>query len=179
MGKVSPATHRGNVATVADEQRQCYEMKLAGRSVRNIAEITGLSIGTVHNRIQAGIDAVVLPLADELRKVELERYDAWQSRLEDALEAGEDPVKVVPVLVRVSERRCALMGANAPEKIEATVHQVTEQDIALAELIREAQAASAVQEAQIRGTVPAVVSPDGSQDNPGTVPPGQPGGRSP
>ncbi|MDQ3760986.1 MAG: sigma-70 region 4 domain-containing protein [Actinomycetota bacterium] len=165
MGKVSPATHRGNVATVAEEQAECYRLKLAGKSVRQIAEITGLSIGTVHTRIQAGIDAVVLPLADELRKVELERYDAWQARLEDALEAGEDPVKVVPVLVRVSERRCALMGANAPEKIEATVTQVTQEDIALAELIAEAQATAAVQEAQIRGTVPAVVPGDSPRDN--------------
>jgi hypothetical protein len=82
--------------------------------------------------------------------MEMARLDSWQARLEAHLHAGEDPVRVVPVLAKVSERRCHLTGANAPERVEATVTEITQQDLALAELVREAQAAAAVAEHQLR-----------------------------
>jgi hypothetical protein len=41
-------------------------------------------------------------------------------------------------------------GVDAPERIEATVTEVTQEDVALAELVREAQAAAAVAEQQLR-----------------------------
>jgi hypothetical protein len=139
-----------NRVAVAEEQIRCYELRLTGMSLDQIATATGIPRSTVHDRIQAEITTRVLPLAEEVRKLELDRLDRWQARLEERLDASDDPVKVVPVLVKVSERRCHLMGANAPEKIEATVTQVTQDDIALAELVAEAQAAAAVAESQLR-----------------------------
>jgi hypothetical protein len=44
-----------------------------------------------------------------------------------------------------------MMGYNQPVKVDATVHEVTQQDVELAELIREAQAKNATEEARIKG----------------------------
>jgi hypothetical protein len=48
-----------------------------------------------------------------------------------------------------------LLGLDAPTKVDAQVTEVTQQDIELAELVREAQAKSAVKEAAIKGELDA------------------------
>jgi hypothetical protein len=143
-----------NTATVAEEQVRCYELRLTGMSLDRIAKETRLSKGTVHNRIQAEIAARVLPLADEVRKMELDRLDRWLEKLDAQIQDDEAAGRVarnIEVAVKVAERRAKLLGIDAPEKVEATVHEVTQEDIALAELVREAQAAAAVTEARLRG----------------------------
>ena len=107
-----------NPAQVAAEQVQCYEHRLAGKSVRTIAKLVGLPPSTVHNRIQAEIGERVIPLAEEVRKMELDRYDTWLETLMDKLAAGEDPLKVIPVAVKVSERRARLLGLDAPVAVD-------------------------------------------------------------
>lgn len=142
---------RANRASVAEEQVRCYQLRLTGLSIRQIAGHTGLGVATVHARIQSEINARVLPLADEVRKVELDRLDGWLARLNGEIAAGKAVARNVEVAVRVSERRAKLLGIDAPQQIEATVTEVTQEDIALAELVREAHAAAAVAEAQLRG----------------------------
>ena len=139
-----------NSAQVAEEQIRCYELKLEGKTMREIAKAIGMSVGTVHSRIEAEIAARVLPLAEEVRKVELDRLDRWLAKLEARLDAGGEPEKVIPVCIKVSERRCKLMGADAPEKFEGTLTQITQEDVALAELVNEARAVSALAEQQLR-----------------------------
>lgn len=149
MGRQQSA--RANRATTAEEQVRCYQLRLSGLSIRQIARATGLSVGTVSNRIQAEINARVLPLADEVRKMELDRLDGWLARLNAEIVAGKAVARNVEVAVKVSERRAKLLGIDAPQQVEATVTEVTQEDVALAELVREARAAAAVAEAQLRG----------------------------
>lgn len=62
-----------------------------------------------------------------------------------------------PVLAAFREARSALadvrkmVGLDQPTRVDATVHQVTAEDIELAELVREAQAKNAAEEARIKG----------------------------
>lgn len=49
MGSGHPFSHD----VVAEQQARCYELHLAGTSVRRIAAQMGLSFGTVHKRIRA------------------------------------------------------------------------------------------------------------------------------
>ncbi|HET9255118.1 MAG TPA: hypothetical protein VFO16_07940, partial [Pseudonocardiaceae bacterium] len=44
-------------------------------------------------------------------------------------------------LARLLDRRARMLGYDVPERVEATVTEVTQEDLALAELVREAQAA--------------------------------------
>lgn len=137
-----------NTATVAEQQVECYELRLTGMAFRQIATATGLSVGTVHARIEAEIAERVLPLADAVRKMEVDRLDLWLSKLE--AEMDKDPVRAIPVAVRVSERRAKLLGLDAPEKFEGTLTEITQEDVALAELVNEARIASALAEQQVR-----------------------------
>ena len=63
---------------------------------------------------------------------------------------GARTTRNVEVAVTVSERIARLMGTDVPQQVKATVAQVTQEDIALAELVRKAQTAAAVAEAQLR-----------------------------
>lgn len=134
---------------VAEEQIECYELRLKGLSFQAISTATGLSVGTVYNRVKSEIDARVLPLAEEVRKMELDRLDRYLVRLDEQIEAGRSVARNVEVAVKVSERRSKYLGVDAPEKVEAAVTQVP-QDLALAELVRSAKASAAVAEAELR-----------------------------
>lgn len=151
MGRVLKTV--ANTSIVAEQQVDCYELRLAGHSIDKIAAITGLAHGTVHKRIQARIDARVQPLADELRAIEVDRYDRYLERLDEQMKLGIAVARNVEVAVRVSEARAKLLGLNAPQQIEATVLQITQEDVALAELINEASAASALAEQRLRGEI--------------------------
>lgn len=150
-----PRTHNmANPAEVAEQARECYELKLAGWSHDRIAEKLGVSYGTVHNRIKAHIEVRVQPLADELRAVMVDRLDMCIARLHEQIQDDDQAGRLarnIEVLVKVEERRAKLLGVDAPERVEAIVTEVTQEDVALAELVAEARAASAVQEAQVRG----------------------------
>jgi hypothetical protein len=144
----------GNKVETAEQSRRCYELKLAGWSHDKIADELKISHGTVQNRINAHLAVRVQPLADELRAVIVDRLDLCIEKLHNQIQYDEQGGRLarnIEVLVKVEERRAKLLGVDAPERVEATVTEVTQEDIALAELVREAQAAAAVAEAQLRG----------------------------
>lgn len=139
-----------NPAEVAEQQTKCYDLRLAGHSIDKIAAMTGLGHGTVHKRIQDRIEQRVQPLADQLRAIEVDRYDRYLEKLDEQIQRGTAVARNTEVAVRVSEARARLLGLNAPQQIEATVVQVTQEDIALAELVSEANAAAALAEQRLR-----------------------------
>lgn len=141
---------RANQASVADQQIECYTHRLAGLSIDKIAKATGLSHGTVCQRINSHIEQRVQPLADQLRAIEVDRYDRYLEKLDEQIQRGVAVARNTEVAVRVSEARARLLGLNAPQQIEATVMQVTQEDIALAELVSEANAAAALAEQRLR-----------------------------
>jgi hypothetical protein len=162
-------------AHFAEEQRACYELRLQGLSIRQISDATGLSPSTVYRRIQCEIRETVQPLADEVRQLELDRLDRLQQialRVMDAAHplvsdgrvvhaAMPDGTKVPlqdhgPVLaamdrfLKIQDRRSKYLGLDAAMKVDATVTETTQEDIALAEMVREAQAKAAADAARLR-----------------------------
>lgn len=132
QGRSAP---KPSAATIAKEQADCLKLKLDGKSVRGIGEALGLPSSTVQDRLTAAMAELVLPLADEVRLVELARLDRWQDRIEQSMDAGEDPVRAVPVAVRVQESRRKLLGLDAPERVEQTTTLATA-DPAVEQLLR-------------------------------------------
>jgi AcrR family transcriptional regulator len=146
-----PKTHQApDAAEIAKQQAECYQLQLDGLSIREIAKRTGLSVGTVHNRISAQCVAVVQPLAEQVRSRHLDQIRDWLVKLNDQIDVGVAVARNVEVGTRLLEREAKLLGIDAPQQVQATVTQVTQEDIALAELVREAQAAAAVAEQQLR-----------------------------
>lgn len=66
------------------------------------------------------------------------------------LQAVDRLLKIEESRRRNGERRAKLTGIEAAVKIDATVHEVTQQDLELQEMLREAKAAVRSEEAQIR-----------------------------
>lgn len=60
-------------------------------------------------------------------------------------------MQAVTTLKGLYESRRKLLGLDAAIKLDATVHEVTQQDLELEELLREARAANAVAEAELAG----------------------------
>lgn len=151
----NPAARTGkrSAVTIADEQVLCLDLRRKGYTVREIADETGIARSTVQLRLDDALAELVLPAADEVRQLELARLDRWQRRLEALFDDPErDVCKVVTTALRVQERRAKLLGLDAPTRaqVDATVTEVTQEDIALRELLAEAQARSAADEAVIR-----------------------------
>lgn len=129
---------------LAEQQRTCYELRLRHHTIREIAAITGLSVGTVHKRITDEIETTVSPYREQYRVLERERLEGISRRLLDMmskphylLKDGEvltiegEPVEDIAVtlactdrFLKVQERRARLEGLDAPVKIDATQAEV-------------------------------------------------------
>lgn len=138
MGDV-PQTHPNN-AKVAAEQAECLQLRLEGQSFRAISVSTGIALATVYARVEAAIALEVNPKAEQLRAVECERLDLYLARLKARIDKGD--TQAIQTALRISERRSKLLGLDMPQRIEASVEsrEVTQQDLELQELIREAKA---------------------------------------
>lgn len=150
----SRSESRTNPAEQAEKQVVAYELKLKGHSLRAIARIMteqGMKVSHqgVANLIDAECKERVLPLAEAVRKQEIDRFDGWLVKLNEKIEAGDQVARNIEVAVKVSERRAALLGANAPvqQEITATVeHKPAE----VLDLIAQAKAQVAAEEAKLR-----------------------------
>src|SRR5690606_28078765 len=132
----------------------------------------GIAVSTVHDRLERYMAGRVDPLADQYRQVELDRLDDLTARAYQVLTARHivvqhgkvvrdengNPIpdyapilQAIGTLVRLSERRAKLLGLDAAVRVDAQVHQVDPADIELAQMIREAKARAAAEEARLRG----------------------------
>jgi AraC-like DNA-binding protein len=83
----------------------------------------------------------------------IERLDADGKEIplyEDVLDDGPT-LKAVETLLRVAERRARLLGLDTPVKANVTVHHVDPRDLAIQELLNEARAKTAAEEAALKG----------------------------
>jgi predicted transcriptional regulator len=140
---------RSNPVERAELRVQAYDLKLKGWSLRRIGAEIGVSHVTVKTYIDEEVESRTIPLLNEVVQMELDRYDRYLARLEEAMDDEKaDVAKLIASAVRVSEARRKLLGYDAPQRVEATVHQVSETDVELAEIVREATVRAALEERQ-------------------------------
>lgn len=136
MGEKGVARFRGaSKAEGAAQAYQAYEMQREGHSLRAIGAVLGVSHETVRRRITEYCNKLVLPKAEEYRKREVERCDYLIERLAEKVAAGD--VQAVVATSRIMERRAKYLGLDAALQVDHTVVQVTQEDVAFAELLRE------------------------------------------
>lgn len=124
---------------VTDKQWQACELRSAGASYRAIGEALGVSYETARRMVKAAMDQIPVEQCDYMRKVDGERLDRLQRALWPKAISGNE--KAAITVMRIMERRAKLFGLDAPVKIDATVTEVTQSDLELEEMIREAKAA--------------------------------------
>jgi len=165
-----------NTQQRGEERAFCYELRIAGLSIRKIAAVAtghfGYNIGStkVHDLLSEETEQRVRPLreafidweADRLDRV-IERAFAIADKRHVATSGGtivrdddgnplEDDgptLQALDRIIRASESRRRLFGLDVPTKVDATVVETTQQDLELQQLIAEAKAKTAAEEAQL------------------------------
>lgn len=150
----------GNPEQRAEMAQTAYAMKLKGETNTAIGEALGVSRETVRTLLTEYRTALTAPQADELRRVEddkLSRLEAvaWKILEENhvAFQHGKvvsldgkplsdkEPVfKAIDRLLKTSESRRKLWGADMPTKSEHTVRTVDVVDDAVMRLVQEVEA---------------------------------------
>ena len=172
--RTGPHTHRAKGDSDAQrsaERARAYELRLVGRTIRQIADDMECSRTKVHDLLREEIKLREDPLIDQVRQFELDRLDGYQQACMYVLDNPGTPVIAIapdgtPVthvivddrkilgaidrLIKISESRRKLLGVDAPVKMHVDVVETTQQDMELQEMVREAQARAAAAADKIR-----------------------------
>lgn len=114
-------------ATTAERKKSALALRIGGLSFSAIGDKLGISKQAAHTLVVNALrdtNAQTAEVADELRRLELERLDTAQAAIWEAVLKGD--VQAVDRFVRISKRRGELTGIDAPSKSEV---KVTEADI--------------------------------------------------
>jgi hypothetical protein len=130
-------------AVQATEAAECLRLQLQGATVRTIAQELSLTPSTVQNRLTMALTAVIVPGVDELRKREGERLLYLIEKLQPAVDRGDE--SAIKTTARLSESYRRLYGLNAPEQHQVHVHETTQNDLELQDMIRAAHARAALE----------------------------------
>ena len=156
-------SHRYNGKTERDRLAEGERMlvdRAHGMTQSALAEKYGCSPKVVRDRLEQALGARIATTVDAYREQQNASLDHLSQRQADALELVEraigdalrrrnlsmalsllDKLEVITKSVlRLHERRAKLNGLDRPSEVQVTVHEVTQADQELAEMIREAQA---------------------------------------
>ena len=135
-------------AVIEQRRAKAWEMRLDGKSYREIGEALGVAHTTAH--------AYVMAVLERTKKENNESAEHWRqisvARLEKALNVVKDALKAVLIdpetgmpiddtenhelrlkaidrLIKLEERKAKLLGMDAPSKVEANVSAVSLDEI--------------------------------------------------
>lgn len=137
MNPLPPTNGRRSSKIVARErQRRALEMALAGASYSQIAEACGWrNKGTAYTAVQKAL-AEWAPVdhsaIESLRDRELARLDRLQNAQWMSAMRGDS--RSAETCLRVIDRRCALLGLDAPKKVSVGV--TTELDSEIEQMLK-------------------------------------------
>lgn len=145
------AASRAKRAEVADRRSKAVALRLAGADYESIARSLGYTTrGAACQDITRALEANLAEQGrsvDVLREAELLRLDLLQVGAWGAATDG-DP-KAIEVVLKIVDRRCKLLGLDAPQRHEVITLDLIDAEIArlTAELGRDEVAAAAGVEA--------------------------------
>jgi DNA-binding CsgD family transcriptional regulator len=136
------ALNEADKAIIEDRRSKAWELRLKGKSTRQIALALEVSVGTAHSDLAAVMERTKEENDDRAethRALSLARLDRALDTIEAALGAnslGEDDaaedlgadhelrLKALDRLLKIEERRAKLLGLDAPTKVDANVTTV-------------------------------------------------------
>lgn len=169
------ADYDGQFVRTPDTARrdaQAAELRAQGRTYQQITDELGYADrGNAHRAVRRALRDIVKGPAEKLIQQEAERLDTLYEEALAVLErdhltvshgriiCGDDgqpipddgpKLAAIDRLVKIRESYRRLFGLDSPTKVDATVHEVTQQDLELQEMLREAKARTRAEEQQIR-----------------------------
>lgn len=134
----------------AERRAQALELRKAGATYEQIAQRLGYADrANAYRAVHTALKEITAEPAKEVIKLELERLDAMLLGLWPDARKGKP--EAVDRVLRVMERRSKLLGLDSPVRADVSVHQTDATDTALAEILNEAKAKVAAEEAQLKG----------------------------
>ncbi len=116
-----------------DRINQAYELRLRGRTYREIGSAMGVSHVTARKWVTEHLEAVTLPLVDEVRKQEVDRLTRYLDRLDIRVDEGDD--KAIGLAIKISESLRKLLGVDVPVVAITEHREVSELDLDIRRLI--------------------------------------------
>lgn len=149
---------RQNKVVVAEQAQRCLELYGTGKyTLRDVAQMVGISHETVRKRIDEACAALLSPAVVTLRTVMDEQLDVLAAKamasLDEVDEEGEprhDVHKVIASMLKIMDRRARLHGLDAPVKVEAHHTVETEMDAEIKALFAQADQANAAELERVR-----------------------------
>jgi transposase len=129
---------RKNREERAEMKHEAWDLRLRGRSYREISVALNVSHVTVQRWVQEVMNEKSLPLASEIRKQELDRLTRYLDVLDHKIECGD--IQAVALAVKVSESIRKMLGADLPVTANAVVDQATHAELEIMTLIQQVQA---------------------------------------
>lgn len=117
----------------ADKINRAYELRLKGRTYREIGEALGVSHVTARKWVTEHLESVTLPLVEEVRKQEVDRLTRYLDRLDERVDEGDD--KAIGLAIKISESLRKLLGVDVPTVSITEHHEVSAMDLDIRALI--------------------------------------------
>ena len=131
-----------NTAIAQAHRAQALQLRMGGASYSEIAAQMGSSsAATAFKQVRAALREMLQEPADAVREMELARYDRLMAAHWPAALRGD--IQASAMVLRIMERRAALLGLDAPKKIDLTAYI---RDLAEREGIDPDEAVAAAQE---------------------------------
>ncbi len=116
--------------TKTERRLQVAQLRKGGASIRQIAKALDVSPATVHGDLEVlregWREEAQVATADHVA-LDLQRLDEWLMAIANAARSGE--YRAIDTGLRIMERRAALLGLDAPKRIEQKVNgQLTVED---------------------------------------------------
>lgn len=144
-----------NTDALALRRAEAVKLRVQGLTFKQIAERLGIGGDTALKDVRSVIQQEVSAAVDELRQVEDMRLNAVIAQAVKVLqEQQDDPelvLKALDRIMRAGKHRRDLWGLDVPPRLDVTVHQLSDTDRELYELINEAKARNAVTEQRLAG----------------------------
>lgn len=153
-----PSWSQATQASNAARRAKLIQMRVQGISYETIAVELGYAnsnsdgVSTARKdftRAKREARGLASEEAEAWRELESDRYDAIINAHWDAATSGDD-LKAAELVRKTISDQAALWGLKSIQ-VDATVTEITQQDIELQELIRDQRAKNAAQEAALRG----------------------------
>jgi hypothetical protein len=126
-----------------ERKNAAYDLRLRGKSYREIGRELGIGHGTAQRWVQEVCDLVVLPNVEAVRKQEVDRLMRYLDRLDERVEEGDD--KAIALAIKISERLTKMLGVDMPTVTVVENHEVSELDLDIRRLIEAQNAANAAE----------------------------------
>ena len=148
----SPDEVAARIDDHAERARKIYEMSLAGKTRDEIGQELGITYQTAATDIKFWIQKTVMPLAEDVKKQQLDRLEMLWRAAYDKSVRGDVPA--MNTAIKILERQAKLLGLDI-NKIQFENTGTDPREIELIELINEAKVKMKAEEDRLRqGTLP-------------------------